>query len=502
MQIEFKETPVSGVSVVDDKAGIIEALVSVTGIVDNVNDIIEYGAYADTLTKRRPKGVWHHSWTEPIAKTLVSSELPPGDSSLPKQLPNGHPWPAEAGALKIRMQFNLNTPRGKQAYEDVKFFGSEQEWSIGYNIPPGGAKKGADGIRRIQKLDLYEYSPVLFGAMPHARTVGGVKDAQLAYKSAIGISKDELDKLMTEWKEAVGDVEPPADDPAINKEFEDEVDNIEAPDLDESDDDDYEEDFEDELVKSIQPATLRKAIDALNALLAEVEDSEAPSEAGQDEKGFHVYVEAKAVQYETLTDAVDGLTVDVPTDDMRLLQKAAVAFDATVGKGDQKATEDAASAVMDVLESVSADDDYSQDDVKDALAVVARVMADLLENTVAEKELLDSSNAKAYGHFGVEYKMVRRGSRIHGWPIGITGCVESRKTLVSAFVAGLDDDSIYDLKEYLYDMPQEHALKRVVDAELKDRIQGTRTKPTSRSGEDGLVLDISELKTLGIDIPD
>ena len=42
--------------------------------------------------------------------------------------------------------------------------------SIGYNVPRGGAITGKDGIRRIKRLDWFEFSPVLFGAMPLART--------------------------------------------------------------------------------------------------------------------------------------------------------------------------------------------------------------------------------------------------------------------------------------------------------------------------------------------
>lgn len=181
--IEYKsvDTQARASDVNDLGNGMIEAIVSVTNMRDNVNDVILPGAYEKSLKKRTPKGVWHHSWTDPIAKTHEVKELRPGDPLLPKTLPDGKPWPANAGALYVKMEFNLNTDRGKTAYEDVKFFGDSQEWSVGYKVPERKShRKG--GVRYIEELELYEYSPVLFGAMPNARTAT-VKDAQLAYKS-------------------------------------------------------------------------------------------------------------------------------------------------------------------------------------------------------------------------------------------------------------------------------------------------------------------------------
>lgn len=155
----------------DEGEGVVEAIVSVTGIVDEVNDIIVPGAYAKTLAQRLPKGVYSHDWEAPIAKALDIKELMPGDPGLPGKTARGEAWPREAGAVMVKAQFNLNTQRGRDAYEDVKFFGSEQEWSIGYNVPRGGARVDhKKGIRHIDTLDWYEFSPVLFGAMPMAGT--------------------------------------------------------------------------------------------------------------------------------------------------------------------------------------------------------------------------------------------------------------------------------------------------------------------------------------------
>lgn len=152
---------------INDIEGTVQAVVSVTNIVDNVNDVIEPGAYTKTLTKRMPKGVWSHDTTIPVARTLSAEELMPGDNRLPEHLKA-----VDAGGVLVKMQFNLNTTRGREAYEDIKFFGGEQEWSIGYSVPEGESEmKGESQTRFIKSLEWYEYSPVLFGAAPGTSTV-------------------------------------------------------------------------------------------------------------------------------------------------------------------------------------------------------------------------------------------------------------------------------------------------------------------------------------------
>lgn len=181
--VEHKAVGVKGINVVDDKQGIVTTIISVTGVVDRVNDLIQPGAYEKTLAQRTPKGIWSHDWNEPVSRTLSVKELMPGDAELPQAQPNGQPWPEHAGGLQVKTQFNLETQRGREAFSDVVFFGDEQEWSIGYHVPVGGAKVDpSSGVRTISTLDLYEYSPVLFGAMSLARTTS-VKDAQEAFRT-------------------------------------------------------------------------------------------------------------------------------------------------------------------------------------------------------------------------------------------------------------------------------------------------------------------------------
>jgi phage head maturation protease len=160
-------TPESGLIASDDATGVVEAIVSVTGVVDEDRDVIEPGAYAKSLTRRRPKGIFAHDWGRWVARTEHIEELAPGDNRLPKVTKDGKPWPPQAGGLYVRSRFNLETSEGSDAYKNVKFFseGGECDWSIGFRVPQGASQRNkTTGHRHIKEVDLYEYSPVLFGA--------------------------------------------------------------------------------------------------------------------------------------------------------------------------------------------------------------------------------------------------------------------------------------------------------------------------------------------------
>lgn len=161
-----KAMTASGVKVLDDEHGIVEAYVAGIGNKDSVGDIIQPGAFIESLGKRMPKGVWSHNWDLPIAKTLEIYEVSPGDPRLPVKMAS-----RGVGGLYVKTQFNLETQRGRDAYSDVKFFGDESEWSIGYAENETEYSKEL-GANLLHKIDLYEYSPVLFGANPLTSTVG------------------------------------------------------------------------------------------------------------------------------------------------------------------------------------------------------------------------------------------------------------------------------------------------------------------------------------------
>lgn len=189
----YKSMTVSGIGMVDEEQGIVEAFVSGIGNKDSVDDIIEPGAFDESIKVRKPKGVWSHNWDRPVAKTLEIFEVPKGDSRLPERMKA-----AGIGGLYVKSQFNLETQDGRDALSWVKFYGDESEWSIGYQVDEQEYDRKVKA-NRLKQISLYEYSPVLFGANPLTATVG-VKtvDGQVVVQTQ-GVDSDMSAKV----KEAV-----------------------------------------------------------------------------------------------------------------------------------------------------------------------------------------------------------------------------------------------------------------------------------------------------------
>jgi hypothetical protein len=393
VEIEHKSVGVSGIKVVGpEEDGIIEAFVSITGVRDRVGDIIEPGSYEKTLQDRLPKGIWSHDWNQPVSKTLEAKELMPGDPMLPKTLPNGDPWPAGAGALWVKTQFNLDGDRGRQAYSDVKFFGTDQEWSIGYNVPAGKATmstKGMTKTRNIKGLDLYEYSPVLWGAMPHART-SSVKDAQQAnmmFKSLLGENYyeehdvDELTLFLSESKnffdtliETKGLEKMEADEPG-----EDEDDDRIANTID------YEDDDEDGAkVLELSEADiklLQDAGDLINQILdGEYKGMDVPEdEEDEEDEDEEIDTEGK-----TLGDFFDEMEFkDIGDDDFSEIEDKVIGFDEALESGDVKSIEEAAESMLDAIEQKQ---DGEADECVSDLKQLASVLSAMLESFEAKND--------------------------------------------------------------------------------------------------------------------
>lgn len=365
--MEHKVVGLKGMNVVSADEGIVETIISVTGIVDNVKDRIMPGAYSKTLAKRKPKGVWSHDWDTPVSKTLDVKELMPGDAELPATMPNGDPWPAGAGALKVKTQFNLDTQRGREAYSDVVFFADEQEWSIGYNVPVGGAKVDQkSGVREIETLELYEYSPVLFGAMPLARTTS-VKEAQMAFKALKGGAASWL----ADATESVDEFAPA------------------GPDEEEKD---AAIDYEDYAMDAEQMILVKRAISTLSDLLAVVQGTEVkmggPEDDNEQENSSTDMAEDAAegedpaadaaedmTEYDSLASAIEDMVNDAKMRDS--LVAAAQPVDEAINNEDVAAMDDAANAFLDLVEQ-----GITKGVDAETLKEVAAMLADLIDSVV------------------------------------------------------------------------------------------------------------------------
>lgn len=154
----FETKAMNGQLTIDEAEGIVEAFVAGIGNKDSVGDIVLPGAFDASLKRRKPRVVWGHNWNEPIGKVLEIYEVGPRDPRLPEKMKK-----AGIGGLFARVQFNLKSERGREAFANILFFGAEQEWSIGYKTITA-AYDNARQANLLREVELYEVSPVLHGA--------------------------------------------------------------------------------------------------------------------------------------------------------------------------------------------------------------------------------------------------------------------------------------------------------------------------------------------------
>lgn len=164
--------------------GTFEAIVSVFGNKDSMNEVVMPGAFTNSLSTRgMPKVCWGHDWLEIIGSVTEARELSPGDPLLPPSISTN-------GGLWVRSRLELETQKGKEAYILLKN-GHVDEFSIGYRVIRAhrvteegdsvddtygyGYYGNPKSIRYLDELELYEISPVLAGANDRTALIG-VKD--------------------------------------------------------------------------------------------------------------------------------------------------------------------------------------------------------------------------------------------------------------------------------------------------------------------------------------
>jgi len=354
MELEHKDakTAVSDLKV-DEKTGIVEALVSITGIKDHVNDVIVPGAYARTLKTRKPKGVAHHEWSAPVAKTLAIEEYMPGDPRLPKKMADGKDWPKEAGALWVKSQFNLKTQRGRDAFEDIMFFDEEAEFSIGYRVPEGKSRKDTKTkTRYIDDLDLFEYSPVLFGAQSGTRMLSSIKslfETDEEFKAAV-ISATEL-KAEPDDEDVIPDTEP--DDGMLTEDDKEKlaelVGNEDTPET--LDGEAGEKGF----LTEEEQVTLADVLAELKTLTAAVSELKSTTvtnifaPASEEEKGEEEAVEEVKAESSDLRKAMDALINESDFDEniVDAIDNAVLALEASIKAADGEAIVHNATVALD-----------------------------------------------------------------------------------------------------------------------------------------------------------
>lgn len=167
--------------VLGEGEGVVQAIVAVTGNVDDGGDIIEPGAF---VIDRHPKCVWSHDLNRLVGKVIKAEEWAPGDPRLPADLLN-----RKLGALVFDVQFDLADPESHSAYRKV-IFHEDLGWSIGYSILAGGATTDKEGRRHLTKIVVWEASPTTFGMNREARTVA-VKSLVQESVENLGLSEEK-----------------------------------------------------------------------------------------------------------------------------------------------------------------------------------------------------------------------------------------------------------------------------------------------------------------------
>jgi HK97 family phage prohead protease len=144
---------------------------SIFGNIDAHGDVIERGAYAETLAEWKAQGKWPKMLLQHGGWGMGADDL----------LPVGQWTNMEENAKGLKVEgrlFALNTERGQYIYEGLKT-GELDALSVGF-IPrewKAGTKPN-EPARTFTNVDLKEVSIVLFGANDKAR-ISGVKSFTL-----------------------------------------------------------------------------------------------------------------------------------------------------------------------------------------------------------------------------------------------------------------------------------------------------------------------------------
>jgi len=132
-----------------DEDGRFEGYASVFGNKDLGNDVIEKGAFAKSIYKKKPKDIkllYQHKTDEPIGVIESIEEDNKG--------------------LKVKGKLVLGTQRGRETYELMKA-GAINSMSIGYRLNPKGYSYDEKNKKRvIKEVDLMEISMVTLPMNP------------------------------------------------------------------------------------------------------------------------------------------------------------------------------------------------------------------------------------------------------------------------------------------------------------------------------------------------
>lgn len=130
-----------------DTDGVFEGYASVFGVVDQGMDVVERGAFAKTLGKRKVKLLWQHDTSQPIG---VWDEITEDERGL-----------------FVKGRLLKEVEKGREAMALLKA-GAIDSMSIGYRTIESMAE-GDGRVRKLTEIDLFEISLVTFPMLPDAK---------------------------------------------------------------------------------------------------------------------------------------------------------------------------------------------------------------------------------------------------------------------------------------------------------------------------------------------
>jgi HK97 family phage prohead protease len=139
--------------------GIFEGYASLFEVADLGKDVVAAGAFSASLARRGVGDVrmlWQHDPAEPIGRWLAIAE--------------------DARGLRVRGELNLAVARAREIHALMRN-GAIDGLSIGFRVER--ARTDRAGLRRLERLDLWEISVVTFPMMPGAR-IGAAKSEAIA----------------------------------------------------------------------------------------------------------------------------------------------------------------------------------------------------------------------------------------------------------------------------------------------------------------------------------
>lgn len=167
-EVKFLREPLSAV----DQDGVFEGYASLFGVADLGKDVVMPGAFADSLRKRGAGAVrllWQHDPATPVGRWLSIVE--------------------DRRGLRVRGRLNLAVGRAREIHALLRQ-GAVDGLSIGFRVERARAERPT-GLRRLEKLDLWEISIVTFPMLPGAR-VEQVKRTAPDLARAIRIAASRL----------------------------------------------------------------------------------------------------------------------------------------------------------------------------------------------------------------------------------------------------------------------------------------------------------------------